>query len=232
MIASERLELAMNDGSLQLCGVRLQLGSRLLIAPLTVTIARGEVVTLMGESGAGKSSLLGYLCGTLAPVFSGSGQVMMDGTDLATLRPEDRRLGILFQDDLLFPHLSVAQNLAFALASHVRSRRERRERIDRALAEAGLTGFGDRDPATLSGGQRARVAVIRVLLSEPRALLLDEPFSKLDASTRQRFREFVFDHLRRWRLPTLMVTHDPDDVAAAAGRVIQLPAGIYDNGFV
>lgn len=216
----------MSEDSLQLNGVSLHLHGRLLVAPLTFTIAPGEVVTLMGESGCGKSSLLAWLCGTLPSAFTAAGQAIIGEDDLTRLPPEARRLGILFQDDLLFPHLSVGQNLAFALPHQIRSRAERAERIAAALAEAGLAGYEARDPATLSGGQRARVAVMRVLLSEPRALLLDEPFSKLDTATRQRFREFVFEHLRERRLPTLLVTHDPEDAAAAGGKVLQLPMEI------
>jgi putative thiamine transport system ATP-binding protein len=128
----------------------------------------------------------------------------------------------LFQDDMLFPHLSVGENLAFALPRSVRPRRARRARIDAALSEAGLEGFAGRDPATLSGGQRARVALMRTLLAQPLALLLDEPFNKLDRDLRQRVRRFVFDHARRSALPTLLVTHDPADAEAAGGGVITL----------
>ena len=213
----------MNENHLELHHVTLRLGERVLIGPLSFTIAPGEVVTLMGESGAGKSSLLAWLCGTWPAAFTAAGRATFDHVELTTLPSEARRLGILFQDDLLFPHLSVGQNLAFALPQALRSRAERQQRVEQALTEAGLPGFANRDPATLSGGQRARVAMMRVLLSEPRALLLDEPFSKLDVATQQRFREFVFVHLRERRLPTLMVTHDPEDATAAGGRVIQLP---------
>src|SRR5262245_35435860 len=221
----------MNSGALQLHDVTLCLGERVLVPPLTLTINPGEVMTAMGESGCGKSSLLSYLCGTLSQAFTASGKVSIDSTDVTALPPEARRLGILFQDDLLFPHMTVGQNLAFALSPDVRSRDERRQRIAAALTEAGLSGFADRDPATLSGGQRARVALIRVLLSEPRALLLDEPFSKLDAATRQHFREFVLDHLRGRGLPTLMVTHDPNDAATAGGRVIHIRDGTLEKSF-
>jgi putative thiamine transport system ATP-binding protein len=137
--------------------------------------------------------------------------------DITHWPPESRRLGILFQDDLLFT-LTVGQNLASRCLRYSLARTLKREHV----LPGRLAGFADRDPATLSGGQRARVALIRVLLSEPRALLLDEPFSKLDVATRQRFREFVFDHLRGRRLPTLMVTHDPNDAAAVGGQVLRL----------
>ncbi|MBX6323192.1 MAG: ATP-binding cassette domain-containing protein, partial [Rhodospirillaceae bacterium] len=120
-----------------------------------------------------------------------------------------------------FPHLSVGGNLAFGLPPGV-PRAERRRRVEAALASAGLAGMAARDPATLSGGQRSRVALLRALLSEPRALLLDEPFNRLDASLRADFRRLVFDHGRERRLPTLLVTHDPADAAAAGGPVIEL----------
>lgn len=209
-------------GPLILEGVTLALGATTLIDRLDLTVEPGAVTTVMGPSGCGKSSLLAYICGTLAADFSASGTVRVDGTPVDGLPPEARRVGILFQDDLLFPHLSVGDNLAFGLPAHVRGRAVRRERIDAALAEADLAGMAERDPDTLSGGQRARVAVMRTLLSEPSALLLDEPFSRLDAALRDRFRAFVFDHARRQGIPTLLVTHDPDDAASAGGPVVTL----------
>jgi putative thiamine transport system ATP-binding protein len=211
------------SAGLVLAGVYLGLGARLLVPPLSLTVAPGEVATVMGPSGSGKSSLLAYICGTLDPAFRAGGRVRLDDVDVTELPPERRRVGILFQDDLLFPHMSVAENLAFGLGVEVRGRTERRIRIETVLAEAGLAGFGDRDPATLSGGQRARIALLRTLLSRPKALLLDEPFGKLDAALRARFRFTVLDHARREGLPTLLVTHDPDDAKAAGGPVIAIP---------
>jgi putative thiamine transport system ATP-binding protein len=207
---------------LELDGVGLSLHGRVLIPPLSLTIEAGRVAVLMGPSGSGKSSLLAYLCGTLDPAFETVGRVVLGGVDLEGLPPERRRVGILFQDDLLFPHLSVAENLAFGLPEGLRGRTQRRDVVERALADADLAGLGGRDPATLSGGQRARVALMRTLLAEPAALLLDEPFSKLDVALRARFRAWVFDHARRRGLPTLLVTHDPADGAEADGPVIEL----------
>lgn len=209
---------------LKLEGVVLTLAGRTLIGPLNLSVAPGEIVTLMGPSGCGKSSLLAYLCGTLDPAFGARGKVILGADEITGLPPERRRIGILFQDDLLFPHLSVAENLAFGLPPSVRGA-ERRARILAALADAELDGFAERDPATLSGGQRARIALLRTLLAAPRALLLDEPFSKLDATLRGRVRRFVFAHASRNGLPTLMVTHDPDDAAAAGGPVFEIAVG-------
>jgi len=210
------------SAALRLDGVAIALGDRVLVPALDLVVGPGECVTVMGPSGCGKSTLLAYLAGTMDPVFRARGRVRVGDDDLTSLPPERRRLGLQFQDDLLFPHLSVGGNLAFALAPHVHARGERRRRIEQALDEAGLAGFAERDPATLSGGQRARVALMRTLLAEPRALLLDEPFNRLDAALRGEIRAFVFDHARERRLPALLVTHDVADAAAAGGRVIRL----------
>ena len=199
-------------------------GERRIIGPVSLTVPPGEVVTVMGPSGCGKSSLLALICGTLDPALSGRGRVLLNGEDVSARPPEARHVGILFQDDLLFPHLSVAGNLAFGLPPSVRGRKARRERIEAALAEADMLAFYDRDPTTLSGGQRARIALLRTLLSQPRALLLDEPFAKLDVALRARFRSFVFAHARAQGLPTLLVTHDPQDAAAAGGPRLQIDA--------
>lgn len=196
--------------------VHLSAGKRVLVADFSLAVAPGEIATVMGASGAGKSSLLAYACGTLAPGLAAKGSVRLDGVEISGLPPERRRIGILFQDDLLFPHLSVGANLGFGLRADAK---DRRARIEEALAAAGLEGFAARDPATLSGGQRQRVALMRALLAEPAAILLDEPFGKLDADLRAQMREFVFAHVRERKLPCLMVTHDREDAAAAGGVV-------------
>jgi putative thiamine transport system ATP-binding protein len=208
---------------LRIENLSLSVAGRVLLADFSLVVGPGEVTTVMGPSGCGKSSLLSHLCGTLEPAFQASGQIWLDGVAIAGLPPERRRIGILFQDDLLFPHLSVGENLAFALPPSARGRRERWARVEAALGEADLAGFARRDPATLSGGQRARVALMRTLLAEPRALLLDEPFGKLDRELGQRVRRFVLDHARRAGLPTLLVTHDPADAEAAGGAVVDFP---------
>ena len=214
--------------TLELKRVALSIEGRRLLGPLDLSVEPGEIATLMGPSGCGKSSLLSFLCGTLDPAFAAEGQALLDGAPLLALPPERRRLGILFQDDLLFPHLSVGENLAFGLTPDLKGRRERRRRVEAALAEADMAGVAERDPATLSGGQRARIALLRCLLSAPRALLLDEPFSKLDSALRERFRRFVFEHARKAGLPTLLVTHDPQDADAAGGPCISLGGALAD----
>lgn len=206
---------------LQFDAVTFSLRGERLLGPLSLNVASGEIVTVMGPSGSGKSTLLAFACGTLAPAFAANGRVLFDGIDVTSLPPEERRMGILFQDDLLFPHLSVGENLSFGLPRAL-SAHERHRRVKSALFEADLAAFSERDPESLSGGQRARVALMRTLLAEPRALLLDEPFSKLDTKLRQRFRCFVFEHAAKQGLPTLLVTHDPADAAATDGPVVEI----------
>jgi putative thiamine transport system ATP-binding protein len=196
-------------------------GARRLFGPLSLEVGPGTVATVAGPSGAGKSTLLAAVAGTLDPAFRAEGRVAAGGRDLDGLPPERRRIGILFQDDLLFPHLTVAENVAFGLPAGVRGR-ARLARAAEMLAEAGLAGFADRPPDTLSGGQRARAALLRTLAAAPDALLLDEPFSKLDAELRGRIRDLVFSRARDLGLPVLLVTHDPADAEAAGGPVLHL----------
>ena len=184
-------------------------------------IAPGEILTVMGPSGSGKSSLLAFIGGFLDPVFHVSGRVFLNGELLTVLPAHLRHTGILFQDPLLFPHMSVGENLLFAVPASVTGN-ARHGQMERALIDAGLDGFAHRDPASLSGGQKARVALMRVLLSQPKALLLDEPFSKLDADRRDQMRGFVFDLATRQNLPTVLVTHDEADASAAAGQIVRL----------
>lgn len=206
---------------LELKAVRISLDGKPLLA-VGATVMPGDVLTVMGPSGSGKSTLLSFIGGFLDPAFMAEGQIFSGGAELTTLPPEERHAGILFQDPLLFPHMSVAANVAFALPQSVTGRAERRAMADEALAGVELAGMGTRDPATLSGGQKARVALARVLVSQPRMLLLDEPFSKLDAGLRTQMRNLVFSKARDNGLPVVLVTHDEDDARAAGGAIVRV----------
>ncbi len=219
--------LALDDIRIALRGS----GQRLLDG-LSLNIAPGQVLTVMGPSGSGKSTLIAFVGGFLdRGSFTADGRVRLDGQDLLALPAEQRHVGVLFQEPVLFPHLSVGGNLLFGLPrSRLASRADRQAAVGAALASAGLEGFAERDPATLSGGQRARVALLRTLLAQPRALLLDEPFGKLDAALRAEFRALVFARARERGLPTLLVTHERSDAEAAQGPVVDLAGhGISDE---
>jgi len=203
---------------LHLEGIEIFEGANMLLA-FDALIAPGEVVTLMGPSGSGKSTLIHAICGFLSSAFTCRGQILLDGNDMTGLPPEARGIGVLFQDPLLFPHFSVLQNVLYALPPGG-TMKQRREKAHELLAAVGLDQFGSRDPDTLSGGQKARVNLVRVLASRPNALLLDEPFSKLDADRRANVRRLVFAEVRQRKLPTLLVTHDRDDAEAAGGRIL------------
>jgi putative thiamine transport system ATP-binding protein len=205
--------------SLALERVAIAFHSTELFAPLSLQVAPGEIATVMGPSGCGKSTLLAAVCGMLEPDFRLSGTIDLNGRQLNGVPMEARRVGILFQDDLLFPHLDVFGNMAFGLPQAM-SRDQKKKQVAATLGAAGLRGFERRDIATLSGGQKARVSLLRALLAEPEAILLDEPFSKLDQQLRSAMRAFVFEQITRMNIPALLVTHDRAD--APGGTVIEL----------
>ena len=197
---------------------RLGTARQVFIDNLHLSVAPGQILTLMGPSGSGKSSLLAAVAGTLAPgsdnalVFDGS--VLLNGQDISQRPTAQRGMGLLFQDALLFAHMTVSQNLLFAVPRGPQA--GRLAAVQQALNDAGLPDFGERDPATLSGGQAARIALMRALLAQPRALLLDEPFSRLDAALRSPYRSWVFAQIRQRQIPAILVTHDASDVADPA----------------
>jgi len=183
-----------------------------LVRGMSFSIEAGRVLALMGPSGSGKSSILSWLTGTADSRLRARGEIWLGDQQLDNLPTEQRRLGLMLQEDYLFPHMSVGDNLHFGLRGGTRQSRELR--VSKALEDAGLPGVEQRDPATLSGGQRARISLIRTLLSDPCALLLDEPFSGLDTALREQIRLFTWASASR--LPVLLVTHDLADIPRGA----------------
>jgi thiamine transport system ATP-binding protein len=183
--------------------------------------APGEITAISGQSGSGKSTLLDLVAGFLTPA---SGSLTLDGADLIPLPPEQRPVSILFQSDTLFDHLSAGRNLALGLPRSTPTAQANR-RIAAALAEVGLPGIENQRAATLSGGEKQRVAFARTLLRDRPVLLLDEPFSALDDSTRSTMRDLVRGLTKRHRWITMLVSHHADDVEALASRRYRLEDG-------
>lgn len=183
----------------------------LLLRKLDIQVPAGCIHTVMGDSGSGKSSLLAAVCGTLDASLRFVGEIFLDGRRIEHLPTEQRRVGILFQDDLLFAHMSVGENLLFAVPPG--GRMARQARVMQALHDIELPHLAEANPATLSGGQRSRVALMRALLAEPQALLLDEPYAKLDSALRERMRQLIAQQVKVRQIPVLLVTHDTQDIS-------------------
>ncbi len=183
-----------------------------LFDEISIVIKQGEIATIMGPSGCGKSTLLSAICGNMSHDFVLRGDILLSSESIIEIPMELRKVGILFQDDLIFPHMDIGSNLRFAIPAHI-SKKEKQKKIDKVLEIAGLKGFNKRDPATLSGGQLSRISLLRTLLAEPKALLLDEPFARLDKELKGQMRDFVFTRIKEMNIPALLVTHDPDDHA-------------------
>lgn len=194
--------------------VDIRFGDRRLFEPLTLSIAKNEICTIIAPSGVGKSSLLRWIAGLKSENMTAQGDVFLDQKMITHLPAEKRSIGLIFQTPLLFPHMTVSDNLGFGMTAQAKikdSDKTRQHLISEALERAGLGGMEHRDPETLSGGQKARVALIRTLLSEPQALLLDEPFSSLDGAMREQMLALIQSESQRLSLPVLLVSHDPRD---------------------
>lgn len=195
---------------------------------LDVEVQPGEVLSIMGPSGSGKSTLLNAIAGQLAAPFSMSGSIYVNDKCISDMPAYQRGVGVLFQDPLLFEHMTVGQNIAFALpgkrspSAPTLSKAQREARVSDMLAQVGLSELQHRPVQTLSGGQQARIALLRTLAASPKVVLLDEPFSKLDTTTRKQMREWVFQQLSERQLPTVLVTHDNDDALATKGNLIEI----------
>ena len=208
--------------ALTLKELRIFKGSALLLS-LDVTVEKGEILTVMGPSGSGKSTLLQAIAGHLDTPFSFSGSILIDGTNLASKPPHRRGVGVMFQDALLFEHMTVEQNIMFAMPSaKYQTKSRKRDAVAKLLHAVELEGMQHRVVTTLSGGQQSRISLLRTLAAEPQAVLLDEPFSKLDTALRKQIREWTFTQLRERNIPALLVTHDNADAVSAGGQTIEL----------
>jgi iron(III) transport system ATP-binding protein len=203
--------------------VAVTFGDTVALDRVSLEVGAGEIVCLLGPSGSGKSTLLRAVAGIERTV---GGQVTLDGVVVTGpgvfVEPEQRRVGMVFQDYALFPHLTVAANVAFGLKG---ARSDVNARVAALLERVGLARYAKSYPHMLSGGERQRVALARALAPNPRVLLMDEPFSSLDRGLRDRVRRETVDLLRETRTTTLVVTHDPTEAVLAADRIALLRAG-------
>lgn len=193
-----------------------------LLQGVNLQVAPGQTVALLGPSGSGKSTLLKIIAGLEWPE---SGSVWLDGQDISDWPPEKRRLALMFQDFALFPHINLQDNVAFGLVEQGMGRAAAREKAQALLQRFGLGGRGAERVDTLSGGEQQRVALGRALITQPRALLLDEPFSALDAELRVSLREEFARHIAEHGMRALLVTHDEAEARAMASAAWRLQGG-------
>jgi ABC-type Fe3+/spermidine/putrescine transport system ATPase subunit len=199
-----------------------------LLQDISLQVAAGQIVALLGPSGSGKSTLLNIVAGLQAP---DAGRVWFDGQDITELPPERRRFALMFQDFALFPHLDVLDNVAFGLVEQGLRRREARQLALQMLALFGLTELSGRRVWRLSGGEQQRVALARALITRPRALLLDEPFSALDADLRSALRREFRSRIQAAGMAALLVTHDEQEAREMADRGVRLVAGRLESAW-
>ncbi|MCW2312154.1 ABC transporter ATP-binding protein [Rhodoferax antarcticus] len=193
-----------------------------LLQDINLRVAAGEIVALLGPSGSGKSTLLNIVAGLQVP---DAGSVWFDGQDITDAAPEQRRFALMFQDFALFPHLNVQDNTAFGLVEQGLPKREARDQALQMLGVFGLSDLARRRVWNLSGGEQQRVALARALITQPRVLLLDEPFSALDADLRVALREEFRARIQTVGMPTLLVTHDETEASDMADRSVRLVQG-------
>ncbi len=199
--------------------VSVRYGARTILERIRFELADGQIVALQGPSGCGKSTLLRVIAGLLAP---DEGTVELDGRDITALPPHRRHIGLVFQDDQLFPHRDVAANIEFGLRMQRMPSAARAARVAELLELVGLDGFGRRSVTSLSGGEAKRIALVRSLAPAPPLLLLDEPLSGLDVALHDRLADDLHRVLRATGTTALIVTHDPAEARALADRVVTL----------
>lgn len=207
---------------LELRHISQNYGDRALLQDINLSVAAGEIVALLGPSGSGKSTLLAIVAGLQQPL---TGSVWFDGQDITQSPPEQRRFALMFQDFALFPHLNVLDNVAFGLVEQKQGKVRARAKALEMLALFGLADHARHKVWHLSGGEQQRVALARALITEPRALLLDEPFSALDADLRASLRDEFRARIQAAGVPTLLVTHDEQEARAMAARAVRLVDG-------
>ncbi len=218
----------MSDPLVRIEGVTKLFGDTVAVKEVSLVIGEGEFVVLLGPSGSGKTTLLNILAGFVEPT---SGRVLISGEDMSRVPPARRPTTTVFQDYALFPHMSVARNVAFGLAMRGVPGPSRRQRSEAALELVGLGGFGRRRVHELSGGQRQRVALARAIVVDPEVLLLDEPLGALDLNLRRQMQEELL-HLQRYLGTTFVhVTHDQDEAMNIADTIVVLNEGrVEDQG--
>ena len=202
--------------------VSKRFGGVLAVEETTLDIRDGEFFSLLGPSGCGKTTTLRMIAGFEVP---DEGRILLRGADVTSVPPNHRNVNTVFQHYALFPHMSVADNVAYPLRVRDVPLAQRRARADAMLDLVGLAGYGERLPAVLSGGQQQRVALARALVFEPRALLLDEPLSALDAATRLTMRDEIRRIQRKQGIASLLITHDQDEALSLADRIAVLRDG-------
>src|SRR5687767_3298538 len=206
----------------QLIDVSKRFGSTLAVDSVTADIADGEFVTLLGPSGCGKTTTLRMVAGLVDPT---SGQITFDGQVVNNVPPHKRNIGLAFQSHALFPHLSVARNIAFGLEVKGTPKAEIQHRVQEMLQMTELTQHADRMPAQLSGGRQQRVALARMLATDPRVLLSDEPLSSLDRNLRDTLKYSILDLQRKTAKTAIYVTHDQSEAFAISDRIVVMEAG-------
>jgi len=204
---------------LEVRDVTVRFGERTVLTKVSLTIGDGEIIGLLGPSGSGKSTLLRVIAGLLEP---DDGQVLLDHTDITAIPTHRRNIGMVFQDDQLFPHRTVGQNVEFGLRMHGWDKHRRGERVRELLALVGLADFEERQVTDLSGGEAKRVALARTLAPAPRIVLLDEPLTGLDRELHRKLADELAVLLRATATTALLVTHDHDEASTLADRIVVL----------
>ena len=215
-------ELASRSADLKVEGLVKRFGEVVALDGVSLNIASGELLTILGPSGSGKTTLLKVVAGFETP---DAGAVKVDGVDITTMPPAKRDIGMVFQNYALFPHLTVARNVAFPLEMRNTPRTEIDKRVSEALSLVELTGFEKRLPRQLSGGQQQRVALARAIVFNPRLLLLDEPFGALDRKLRETMQLEVRRLQRRLGLTTIFITHDQEEALVLSDRIAVMNRG-------